>query len=92
LNSAKTGVKTRCKKKKLDSWKASIALINTASIFAPILPGIGFDSEIEKSLIVMAIEAGAMVVSHANVSWFWITTQFSGIDVKNRVSLLYWAH
>ena len=42
----------------------------------------GFETEIDKALVVSAIGAGAMVVSHANDSGFWILTQFSGIDVK----------
>jgi GntP family gluconate:H+ symporter len=33
-------------------------------------------------LVVVAIGAGAMVVSHANDSYFWVVTQFSGMDVK----------
>jgi GntP family gluconate:H+ symporter len=30
----------------------------------------------------MATGAGAMTVSHANDSYFWVVTQFSGMDVK----------
>jgi len=29
----------------------------------------------------MAIGAGAMTVSHANDSYFWVVTEFSGMDV-----------
>ncbi len=32
--------------------------------------------------MVMAIGAGAMAVSHANDSYFWVVSQFGGIDVK----------
>ncbi|HQS52483.1 MAG TPA: GntP family permease, partial [Daejeonella sp.] len=71
-----------CAAIKTAQGSSTVALITTASIVAPMLPGMGFDSEIEKALIVAAIGAGAMVVSHANDSGFWITTQFSGIDVK----------
>jgi len=71
-----------CAAIKTAQGSSTVALITTASIIAPMLPGMGFDSEIEKALIVAAIGAGAMVVSHANDSGFWITTQFSGIDVK----------
>lgn len=44
------------------------------------------EEKVEVKLInlakVAAIGAGALVVSHANDSGFWILTQFSGIDVK----------
>jgi GntP family gluconate:H+ symporter len=33
-------------------------------------------------LAVMATGAGAMTISHANDSFFWVVTQFSGMDVK----------
>ncbi len=31
----------------------------------------------------MATGAGAMTVSHANDSFFWVVTQFSGMDLKS---------
>lgn len=71
-----------CAAIKTAQGSSTVALITTASIIAPMLPGMGFETEIEKALVVMAIGAGAMSVSHANDSGFWITTQFSGIDVK----------
>ncbi len=43
---------------------------------------IGLDSLYGKVLAVMATGAGAMTVSHANDSYFWVVTQFSGMDVK----------
>jgi len=61
---------------------STVALITTASIVAPLLATMGFSTEMDKALVVAAIGAGAMVVSHANDSGFWILTQFSGIDVK----------
>ena len=33
-----------------------------------------------KALTVVAIGAGAMVVSHANDSFFWVVTQFSNMS------------
>ena len=33
-------------------------------------------------LAVMAVGAGAMTVSHANDSFFWVVAEFSGMDVK----------
>ena len=71
-----------CAAIKTAQGSSTVALITTASIIAPLLISLGFVSEIDKALVVAAIGAGAMVVSHANDSGFWILTQFSGIDVK----------
>lgn len=40
---------------------------------------LGFTSEIQKVLVIMAIGAGAMTVSHANDSYFWVVSQFSNM-------------
>ena len=40
-----------------------------------------------RALTVVAIGAGSMVVSHANDSYFWVVTQFSGMDVKTGYKL-----
>ncbi|MRI00144.1 GntP family permease [Kriegella sp. EG-1] len=71
-----------CAAIKTAQGSSTVALITTASIVAPILSTLGFETEIDKALVVAAIGAGAMVVSHANDSGFWLLTQFSGIDVK----------
>ena len=71
-----------CAAIKTAQGSSTVALITTASIIAPMLGSLGFDTAIDKALVVSAIGAGAMVVSHANDSGFWILTQFSGIDVK----------
>lgn len=61
---------------------STVALITTASILAPMMATLGFDTELQKAMVVIAIGAGAMVVSHANDSFFWVVTQLSGMDVK----------
>jgi GntP family gluconate:H+ symporter len=71
-----------CAAIKTAQGSSTVALITTASIIAPLLGTLGFITDIDKALVVAAIGAGAMVVSHANDSGFWILTQFSGIDVK----------
>ena len=45
------------------------------------LPALGFDSEMGRVLMTLAVGAGAMVVSHANDSFFWVVSQFSDMDV-----------
>ncbi|NCB07833.1 MAG: GntP family permease [Bacteroidia bacterium] len=61
---------------------STVALVATSALIAPLLPGIGLDSLYGKVLAVMATGAGAMTISHANDSYFWVVTQFSGMDVK----------
>jgi len=47
----------------------------------------GFNTEIQKALLVVAIGAGGLVVSHANDSAFWVVTQLTGMDVKTGYKL-----
>lgn len=61
---------------------STVAILTAASIMAPLLVAMGLTSDIDIALVVLAIGAGAIVVSHANDSAFWVTTQFSGMDVK----------
>jgi GntP family gluconate:H+ symporter len=60
----------------------TVALVATSAVIAPILPGIGLNSEIGRVLAVMSTGAGAMTISHVNDSYFWVVTQFSGLDIK----------
>lgn len=59
----------------------TVALVTTSTLVAPLLASIGLDSEMGRALCVMAIGAGAMTVSHANDSFFWVVTQFSRMSV-----------
>ena len=60
----------------------TVALVATSALIAPLLAGIGLDTTMDKVLVVMATGAGAMTISHVNDSYFWVVTQFSGMDVK----------
>ncbi len=66
---------------------STVAIITTAGLLAPLLATLGLDSDTHRALVVIAIGAGAMVVSHANDSYFWVVTQFSGMDVKTGYKL-----
>ncbi|OPZ79467.1 MAG: Inner membrane permease YgbN [Alphaproteobacteria bacterium ADurb.Bin438] len=66
---------------------STVAIITTASLLAPLLGALGLDSEAARALSVIAIGAGAMVVSHANDSYFWVVTQFSNMDTKDGFKL-----
>lgn len=62
---------------------STVAITTTAGIVAPLLPALGLVSPVEVSLGIMAIGAGAMTVSHANDSYFWVVTKFGGINVED---------
>lgn len=59
---------------------STVALTTTAGIVAPLLPTLGLDTPIRTALCVMAIAAGAMTVSHANDSYFWVVTNFGDME------------
>lgn len=61
---------------------STVALITAASILAPMMSTLGFDTEMQKAMVVVAIGAGSVVVVHANDSFFWVVTQLSGMDIK----------
>ena len=55
---------------------STVALTTTAGILAPLMGALGLDAPVMSALTVMAIGAGAMTVSHANDSYFWVVTNF----------------
>lgn len=59
---------------------STVALTTTAGIVAPLLPALGFDTPERIALVCMAIGAGAMTVSHANDSYFWVVTNFGSLS------------
>jgi len=59
---------------------STVALITTSALMSPLLEPMGFVSPLAKALVVLAIGAGAMTVSHANDSYFWVVSQFSDMD------------
>lgn len=61
---------------------STVAMITTASVVAPLLATLGLDSELLRVFAVLAIGAGAIAVSHANDSFFWVMTQMSGMNIK----------
>lgn len=61
---------------------STVALVAASSMVAPLLPSLGLDSDMGMVLAVMAVGAGAMTVSHANDSFFWVVTQFSRMKVS----------
>jgi gluconate:H+ symporter, GntP family len=66
---------------KTSQGSSTAALVIASSILAPLMGNWGLDHPAEKALLVTAIGAGAMTVSHANDSYFWVINQYSGITV-----------
>ena len=62
---------------------STVAITTSAGIIAPLLPVLGLDSKVSSALVVMAIGAGAMTVSHANDSYFWVVTKFGNLRAED---------
>jgi GntP family gluconate:H+ symporter len=62
------------------STTSSMAL--TSAILAPLLASVGFDTPFELALLLSAVGAGAMAVSHTNDAYFWVISQFSGFSLR----------
>lgn len=60
----------------------TVAMITTASIVAPLLSPLGLDTPMLKVFTTLAIGSGALAISHANDSAFWVVTQLSGMSTK----------
>ena len=67
---------------KTTQGSSTVAMVTTSSMVAPLLGSLGLDSDLGRTAAVLAIGAGSMMVSHANDSYFWVVTQFSGMDVR----------
>ncbi|TCL72400.1 putative D-glycerate permease [Hydrogenispora ethanolica] len=62
---------------------STVSLVTTSALLAPMLAQLGLASPMDLTLVVMAIGAGAMTVSHVNDSYFWVVSQFSGLKVTD---------
>ncbi|MBX7434463.1 gluconate:H+ symporter [Mycobacterium sp. Y57] len=60
---------------------ATVALTTTAGLISAAVADAGL-SNFQISLLVIAIAAGATVLSHVNDSGFWLVSRFFGLDVK----------
>ena len=60
----------------------TVVQVLAASITLPMLTSLGLGSEMGCIIAVLAIAAGSMVVSHANDAYFWIVSEFSGLNTS----------
>ena len=74
---------------KTSQGSSTVAMTTTAGIMglyfsdASLMAALGMTTQMEAALVVMAIGAGAMTVSHANDSYFWVVTNFGGLTPQN---------
>ncbi|WP_404309552.1 GntP family permease [Neorhodopirellula lusitana] len=67
---------------------ATVAMVTTAAIIAPLLPGMTGLSSSDYALLTIAIASGATVLSHVNDSGFWLVSKFFGLTEKE--TLMSW--
>jgi len=72
---------------KIAQGSGTVAIITSASLMAPLVVSLGFDSSLARALVVVAIGAGSMIASHANDSYFWVVTQMSNMNVNQGYKL-----
>ena len=74
---------------KTSQGSSTVAMTTTAGMMglyfsdASLMAALGMTTPIDAALVVMAIGAGAMTVSHANDSYFWVVTNFGGLTPQN---------
>lgn len=60
---------------------ATVAMITAAGMIAPVVEVLGF-TDMEKSLIVIAIASGSTMLSHVNDSGFWLVGKYLNMSEK----------
>jgi GntP family gluconate:H+ symporter len=63
---------------RIPQGSGTVAMITGGSILAPMLPTLGIDPLIAA----LALCTTSMFVSYPNDSYFWVVTNFSGMDVE----------
>ena len=68
---------------------STVAMTTTAGIMglysssSSLLYTLGMTTPLSAAMVVVAIGAGAMTVSHANDSYFWVVTKMGGLSVED---------
>lgn len=60
---------------------ATVAMITAAGVTAPLILNTSI-TEVDKALLVLAIAAGASIMSHVNDSGFWLVGKYLGLTEK----------
>ncbi|WP_249869124.1 GntT/GntP/DsdX family permease [Oceanobacillus saliphilus] len=61
---------------------ATVSMVTAAGLISPVIDILGMEGPV-LGLIVIAIAAGATVLSHVNDSGFWLVNRYFGLDVKD---------
>jgi len=61
---------------------ATVAMVTSAGLMAPLIETLALSGPV-LGLIVIAIAAGATILSHVNDSGFWLVNRYFGLDVKD---------
>lgn len=73
---------------KIAQGSSTVAITTTAAMMGlftdanSVMTAMGFTTPVAAALVVLAIGAGAMTVSHANDSYFWVVTNLGSMDPK----------
>lgn len=59
---------------------STVAVLTVASLLQPLLPGLGVETEWDRLLVLGALGAGSMSVSHANDAYFWVVSRFGQLN------------
>jgi GntP family gluconate:H+ symporter len=66
------------------------SLIITSSLLGPLALAAGFEKPEQLTCLMLATGGGAMTVSHANDSYFWVVSQFGGIGTRDMFRSFTW--
>ena len=67
---------------KTSQGSSTSALVIASAMMAPVTASIASMTSFQYVLVALSMGAGALTVSHANDSYFWVVTQFSGFSLK----------
>jgi len=66
---------------------STVAILTSAALVSPMLPSLGLATGWGPTITVLAMGAGSMIASHANDSYFWVVSRFSGLDVPTALKV-----
>lgn len=64
---------------------STVAIMSVSAIVLPLLPALGVQTDFDRLLVLGAMGAGSMSVSHANDAYFWVVSRFGQIDTPTMV-------
>jgi GntP family gluconate:H+ symporter len=62
---------------------STVSIMTTASIIAPMVTALDFNTGNRIVLATLAMGAGSMILSHSNDAYFWVVTKFSDLEIKS---------